>query len=339
MKRTALAATAATLLWASALHAEPVLPNAAVTYCQATQLMGPAGENDPFGKLDWEAIEGKFRWDDMPADFKVAFEKLPQAAIKAALRAAKMEHCDFQVPREDGLYAVLPHLGQLRQLTRVIRVDARGQLAQGNVDAAAERVSALYTMARHLKSDQTLISTLVAQAIAQTAHQEVEAIVSSGAMTAAVRARLSEAVEKLGTEDPFGHRTAIDGERRWVLDWIRAEFKGPKAGLELVKKLNELGALGDSHPDYRMLIAALDEQKLNEEADRLDRYYDEVLGTWGQPDAEERLARIARRLEQGEFGVLTPLAASLKKIFEASQRADAELAKVRETLAEPAPAR
>ncbi|MFO0801185.1 MAG: hypothetical protein U0804_27275 [Gemmataceae bacterium] len=103
------------------------------------------------------------------------------ASVRQAVRAARMESIDWQVVadlKEDGLQLLLPDIQQLRELARVLRVRARGEIARGDFEAAAVTIQTHVALARTLNEHPTLIGSLVGIAIAATALSSVEEFVA-----------------------------------------------------------------------------------------------------------------------------------------------------------------
>jgi hypothetical protein len=103
------------------------------------------------------------------------------AAVLQARRAARLEVVDWQISgdlRADGIQLMLPDLQQLRELARVLRARARGEIARGEFDAAADTIQVHLALARTLNEHPTLIGSLVGIAIAATALSSVEEFVA-----------------------------------------------------------------------------------------------------------------------------------------------------------------
>jgi hypothetical protein len=309
--------------------------NAAVAYLHASELIRASGHSAELQFNDWGPIEGKATWEEMSEEFKAAFAKVPQQAVRAFLKGSQMSCCEFYIAREEGINAMLPHLGQMRAVTRVIRLDARGQLAQGNVEAAAERVAAMLRLSTQIGRGQPLIGSLVGVAIAAIAHQEADLILTSGRDTPEARRILQAAVDAF-TDDPFHLRAAIRGEQEWTLGWMGREFTGKDAGRQLVAAFDGWQPSGTPEAVVQGL-SLLDEAGLRREIRLLQGYYAEVQRLWDDPEAVAKLEHVEQRFSGGEFGLLSPFAAAFSKAKSSEERAKAALDRTRELLAgEPA---
>jgi hypothetical protein len=306
--------------------------NAAVAYLHASELIRSSGHSTQLQSTDWGPIEGKTTWEEMSEEFKAAFALVPQQAIRAFLKGSQMPCCEFYIAREEGINAMLPHLGYMRAVARVVRLDARGQLAQGNVEAAAERVAAMLRLSTQIGRDQPLISSLVGMAIAAIAHQEADVILMSGRDTPEARRILQAAVDTFN-DDPFHFRAAIRGEQEWTLGWMGREFTGKDAGRRLVAALGDGWLQGGTPDAVAHGLALLDEAGLRREISLLQGYYAEVQRLWDDPEAVAKLEQLEQRFSGGEFGLLSPFAAAFSKAKSSEERAKATLERTRELLA------
>lgn len=311
--------------------------NAAIAYLHAAELIRSTGEAEKLQDIDWAHLEGRTNWAGMPEQFKAAHALVPRQAVKAFLAGSRMACSEFYVAREEGIYTLLPHLSQMRLVTRVMRLEARGQLAKGNPDAAAEVIAGIIRMSEHIARDELLICSLVGLSMMTLAGQEAAVLMNSGQATPKTREVLRAAVDGL-PQDPYRFRATIAGEREWVLGWIGREFRGADAGARLVAVLGDDWLPSESPDAFRHGIALLDEAALKREIERMDGFYAEVQRIWDAPDAVARLEVLDSRAKRGEFGLMTPFAAAFSKARASADRAEAELAKLR-ALAEPQPTR
>jgi hypothetical protein len=148
---------------------------------------------------------------------------------------------------------------------------------------------------------------------------------------------------RLDSADPFATREALETEREMALVSVKRECTGPDAGQQFVKLLS---SFQDEVPNAEE-IRAMDEAAFNRAVDRTSDFYLEAAAVWDLPDAGERLEKLVKQLEDGEFGpvaqVLTP---SIAKCHESCVRSRAKLAATINLLkgtpptpAEPTPAK
>ena len=148
--------------------------NAATLYLQAMQRIS----NQSLSKYD-EKIR---HWMDKPA------KELPRRevqqmldAYRIALRevelAGRRDHCDFDLPISEGYNMMLPSLGKLRQISKVLAIKIRLEIADGEIDAAIHDLQTGLALARHLGEGITLIEDLVGIAVASLLAEEVESFI------------------------------------------------------------------------------------------------------------------------------------------------------------------
>lgn len=80
-------------------------------------------------------------------------------------------HARFPIRYEDGFKATIPHIGPLQKISRIMRLRAEARLERGQASGAAADVAAMLRLARKINEDPTLISQLMARAIAGQAVQ------------------------------------------------------------------------------------------------------------------------------------------------------------------------
>jgi hypothetical protein len=224
------------------------------------------------------------------------------AFIRELLVATRIDRCDFGIAYEEGFMALLPHLGLMRSSSRILVLDARRLLAEGDFDAAAERLAGIIRMGVHMRNDNVLISALVSMAVTSLAAGEAEVLAGSGKLTAAGRDTILGALQPLNQADGFGVKRCLEMERNMTIDYLRKRLTGPDAG----KKLLEIGLIEVS-PEMKQELSGFDEAAVGADLDKVDTFYKELLGAWDDADHAAKLKGLESRLEKGEFGVLAKL--------------------------------
>jgi len=125
-----------------------------------------------------KGLEKKIRaWVDMPMDKlprQQVLDVLNTSVMRQLALAARRERCDWGIPiRDEGFRAILPPLGRLRSLARLLRLKARIQIAEGDFAGAVHTLQTGYSMARHIADGPTLINGLVGLAVADMMHKTV----------------------------------------------------------------------------------------------------------------------------------------------------------------------
>jgi hypothetical protein len=329
MKRLLILA-AAPLLFAAPLAAD--CPNAAVNYLQAINILELHEKSAGFKNIDWSDAGAGTTWETLPNHFKATFEQIPAQVVEMALSAKQMDCCNFQLSKEAGPRIIIPHLGGVRHLARVMRLDARGQIVEGDLDTAATRIASLYRMADGVAQDRLIISSLVAAGISNWACQEVDVLLATGQLGEEGRQTLLTAIQRLD-DDPFGFRATLEGEQEWIVGWIRREFRGENAGRRLVRAASEF-VVDDRYKDFILPMLAMKELDIAEHADRLGLFFAEAAEAWDAPDSVERMKHLEERLLRGEFGFLAPFAPALSAPRQSAERAMQNLQRVKTALSE-----
>ena len=224
--------------------------------------------------------------------------------INQLLTATRIERCDFDIAYEEGLMALIPHLGLMRSGARILVLDERRLLAEGKMDDAAERIAAIYRMSVHLRNDNVLISSLVSMALAGLAADEAQVLAESGKLTETGRDAIVAALQPLNTVDGFGAKRCIEMERRITVDYLRGMLTGPEAG----KKLSEADLI-QIPEELKKQIFELDEAGVGADLDLLNGYYTGVLRAWDDPAHAAEFAALEKKVESGEFGLIAKVLA------------------------------
>ncbi len=313
---------AALLAFAGATHALAVdsKDNAALGYWRAFALVTPekAGTISAF---DRDAIgNAEFAIDD-PGVLAIIRD---DALINHIIRAAAKPECDFAIEYDQGIDALLPHLGPMRASAIMLVLRARLDLAEGDAAHAATCLEAALRTSEHLAQGNILIGSLVSLAITASAQPVIELGVAQGAFNAGERQRLAAVVERIDDEDPFGIVSGLRIEKGMVAQWAATRLSGPDAASILASLSGEVedeavrrvarGDLGAQIALYELFmdkgIDALQARDLT----ALNGLRDAVRG--------------------GAFGDLTLVVApSLQPVLRNLNRADELLASLRESLA------
>ncbi len=242
--------------------------------------------------------------------------------IEVILRATRRPHCDFGVDVDRGIDALLPHLAPMRDSARLLALDARVHLDDGDVDGAVERVAAGYRIAAHCASEPFLISSLVSLAVFATIDEVAAHVMTAQHLSEAQRAVLQDALGRFSADDPAGIKRGITSERDVFVSWVRDELTGPAA----IERLDALtGDLPESEACGAELRAMIERgEGIEVQIELLERYYDLVLEAWDRDDAQAAVRRLGELVEVGEMGHLAQLLApALTRVRANDDRADA----------------
>jgi hypothetical protein len=122
-------------------------------------------------------------WLDLPPDrLPVKELETTLAAFKRTLReleqASRREVCDWQLPiKRDGFKTRLDDFQNLRLPARVLSLQARLQIARGDLDGALSSMATLFKLSRDCNQGRLLITSLIGCAIASMNGDTLQAFV------------------------------------------------------------------------------------------------------------------------------------------------------------------
>ena len=156
--------------------------NAAVSYYQALLLFtqnndsGDKSSDDREKVSDWiQKNPDEVNWDEVENHLASYV-----ASMRELLRGSKMTECDWNLPmKEQGYMTLLPHLAPMKNLGRLIILQAKLDFYRGNVEQALDCIGACFRIAQHIAKGGTLIEGLVANAVIQQAIQALEEFMQS----------------------------------------------------------------------------------------------------------------------------------------------------------------
>ncbi len=150
--------------------------NAALFYYSAAALCPESDPRDP------EDIQKKFSdWRKMPVD------QLDRKEVDEALSsfsncfhqiklAAQRNHCQWELPLEDGYAMQLPHLATFRRMIFAMHLQIRLKIADKQIDEAMEMLKQGMYMGRSIAEGPTVIQDLVGVAVTAVMLKELEGL-------------------------------------------------------------------------------------------------------------------------------------------------------------------
>lgn len=249
--------------------------------------------------------------------------------------AAALPECDFGIQYQHGWLAELPHLGRLRTAALALGADARRLAAAGDTTRASERIAAMYHIARHVRQDPLVITSLVSMAITDEANAAVADLEAIDALTPGDRSTVISAIDRFGREDPYQTRRAAWMEGVVTVGWLARTY--PNGGF--ASGLIALGLFDATLPAEQIArLDAMTAENLRTEADLMGNFYRAALEQWNSDQAVAAIKTLEARASRGEFGVLTQhFAASLARCKEREIAASRELFGTRDRLARGLP--
>lgn len=272
-------------------------------------------------------------WDELrdeawlPDDEIIAVLELLDPVIGDVLDASHLDSADFVEgswsSRQELEWLFVQAMGPTRTIARHLVYDAMRHMAEGDPDAAAERLAAVFRLSWHLvEGEPYVIPSMTSAATFGLAMSRTRAWSEEGLLTPEGVARIREAIEPYDPDDPFHVAEAYRNEGRvpagdlekWleIIDAVKtAEGDRPewaeRARAEL--KLD----LEDSVPGaFDEAYERAGEDWLEELGDVLREYWDGYERfTHDIADAIEdgdRIATLVQRRDDGEYG---PIASKL----------------------------
>ncbi len=253
--------------------------------------------------------------------------------VQTAVRAASVRDCDFEIDYSEGFETLLPHLGQMRRLAKLVAVDARRLELAGDVDGAAKRTGALYRMAGHLAEDGVLISSLVAIVIGQTANDQAERLLALNPSETARRDML-EGIIAIDDGDPYDVLSSVAMEQEIVRTWLRQKFSGEDAAVQFFDMMRSFEE--PTTDEGREVFEAMSQTEFYAQVDQAADVYSIITAAIYAPDREQRFASLDAALQAGEYGqVALQILPSFEHAADRTVASRDDLARVRAKLEAP----
>lgn len=206
-----LAAVAVVLLSAATARAQPGDDNAALQYWQAIALVSESMEESLNAWEETVPIEGDA--------LTVVADDNPRLELLHA--GAALKRCDWGLDYEKGAELLLPHLGDVRYLTRIALLRARYRFEQGRAQDAADDVLATMKLGRDVGVDPILIAVLVQYGIEDHATSLLARNLPK--LSPDELERLARRMDELPYADVF--KQVWGHEVRFVVDWLETRLK------------------------------------------------------------------------------------------------------------------
>lgn len=171
-----------------------------------------------------------------------------EPAIGSLLTAAKKGLCNFELDYALGFTAPLPHLGKMRNATRLLATSARAKAYAGDHAGAARALAAAMALARHAESDRFLIAELVATAADSIALAAIENILQRDPPRTVEE--LQAYRDALGTRFSPEERMARSLEGEKVIGLVTFDRLAAKGAWTAFSGSSTLSARGFSLPWY-----------------------------------------------------------------------------------------
>jgi hypothetical protein len=156
--------------------------NAAERYKQAIAEMkkdrpAGAGGADLGDVQDWLELPP----EQLPRDKARQLIERYAEVYRLADRAARSEYCDWGIAerlRKSGIGALIPEIGDMRMLARLLALRARVEALDGRPDRAVRALQTGFAAAKHVGESDTLVGALVGSAMGASVARELEVLLS-----------------------------------------------------------------------------------------------------------------------------------------------------------------
>jgi len=285
--------------------------NAAIRYLIAMIHLTP-DRSEKLKAVDWTKLGTTSDPAKMTAEFNEAAKLDNEGLLRWTIDGTTMASCNFESNYEAGIGALLPQLGNMRQLARALRLDARINLLNGNADLGAQRVIEMIRLGSHLKQDSWLISVLVGAAIDRAAFAETLAVAESPKLSEAKRQELLAELRALNTTDPIHFRRAIAAERGSIVTWLKKESVAPGVWGRLKPQL-----INEGDPGWD---TTLSDDEVRKQIGQLGEAYDAFTHAVTGGATDEEAKKFHEKAQSGTWGTLAAIMMPSVKNMRESER-------------------
>lgn len=162
--------------------------------------------------------------------------------------ASRMPDCDWGVPEKYDPNTLLPHLGKVRALARVLNVDARRLAVSGEGDRASRRVAGIVRLAHHTAEGgaQSIIEWITALAVLALGADA--AVYCAPDFDAHQRGRVLAELRKIDLDNPYDVNAKL----------VRDREMSAAAGLEAANEQKMRDAFARVRQDVERAIETLE---------------------------------------------------------------------------------
>ncbi len=232
--------------------------------------------------------------------------ELSEHALAVVRRTLQSEYFEFGVDRSAGVGMLLPHLGPIRTIARLLTLKAQILIRENNWQEAGLVVVDMLRLATVARNDRTAISALVGAAIGQKALGILEEAMTEQRLDAA--SAMPFRMATMHTDlDPYGFRGALLGEYEMMRD--SAHYLTDDDGDDGDDGVELLAQLGGNRAE-RMWLAALDTEQYLEELERVREVcmmLDEAVDAGDMMECGVRINHIMDEVAKERHGLLAAI--------------------------------
>ena len=148
-----------------------------------------------------------------------ALQEQMSPLVTRAREIANMEHCDWGLDYSQGFDMLLPHLGRIREVQKILQYSIRAEVDKGNTSSALSEIDTMLGVTSHNLGSKTIIGSLVANSCFNLATSE-KGIIDSVEDAEQLEALLVS-VNRFDEFDPFGLRGNIGDEKEMSVNWLK----------------------------------------------------------------------------------------------------------------------
>lgn len=210
-----------------------------------------------------------------------------EAEFEDLIRAAAVDRCDFGTDWSEGPLTVLPHIQIMRDLGRVLHLEAQRRSQQLDMDGAAACEVASLRMATHsLETSGALIEVMVTTPLIESTCELIAVQAQIGSTES--RAGLIAALERIATTVESGLPAAYLNENQIMAAWLRSPPYRPH------------------YPPPLSEWASVDQPGRDAAALEIESLAAEILDAWKAEDPRAAVEAVYRRHASSPVMQLTP---------------------------------
>lgn len=157
--------------------------NAAVLYNKIGLMFRGGAEFKEEQEKVWQSIDNELPLDKFPRDEARKIVEHWRQVLDELEYAARREECDWELPfrERNPITMLLPDAQGSREYARLLRFQARLQVADGDLAGAIASLRTGYALARHVAQGETFIHALIGMAICGHMNSQLEELLSQPA--------------------------------------------------------------------------------------------------------------------------------------------------------------
>jgi hypothetical protein len=245
-------------------------------------------------------------------------------AIEYAVKASRLDHADFGARHDEGYMTLLPHLGPMRDLSKLMILQSNVQRANGRIDDSASALASVMRLSRHSVSDGTIINSLVGMSCSTKAFESLEMAIAHGDLGPS-SARIILGGISEDDHDPFGFGIGVGNEFDALEKTLQSMNYDAHEFTEMLDSFQ-----GEDDPEAQQL-RDMDPIELSAELDRARAGFELGTAAFDEPDpvkADAMIAELERGIDEGRYGMLASIVMpDLEPVMERKRESSRQIAR------------